>query len=478
MSTVESSFKALNIKKFDVTLVADPLYHQTSAQLNDGGAKGLVLNNLGVYGGCQPLIGFGLYVESLEQTVVGICAKNEICPTPKEIFYQFDENNHRSSLDFNISQNADLKTDAFNGANFDTSNIYHNDNMGDDHENMSFGDLSFHNHHRDSNSHTSNEADVDDRFEKVSTFSFQGLGLEKNLWAGPDHWKYWRPKGSEEAPATPSRPGTKRSKNTNHKEVELNFTAPLDDEIPNIFAVPKSSKSLLQPTNRVPVSNRLPDDCHYQPENLIKLFLLPSVLVMISPCSPILYKSVVIHDKNIKERWRFCRDHDLTPSIGRQSGVDNPLIEFVIATVRICNHNFDEALPSWDNESVLSGQYYDGCIHSDVEDSDTLASPPRQVSKIEFQYDRTSKQVDVHALKETLWGYMQESAEAPTKELKDNVSFKHILATFPVNSRAAAAQDITPHLCFICLLHLANDHGLSIHDCPTLDDVSIHLPSR
>lgn len=33
----------------------DPLYHQTSAQFDEGGAKGLLLNNLGVYGGCRVL---------------------------------------------------------------------------------------------------------------------------------------------------------------------------------------------------------------------------------------------------------------------------------------------------------------------------------------------------------------------------------------------------------------------------------------
>lgn len=33
----------------------DPLYHQTSAQFDEGGAKGLLLNNLGVYTGCQVL---------------------------------------------------------------------------------------------------------------------------------------------------------------------------------------------------------------------------------------------------------------------------------------------------------------------------------------------------------------------------------------------------------------------------------------
>lgn len=33
----------------------DPLYHQTSALFDDGGAKGLLLNNLGIYGGCHVL---------------------------------------------------------------------------------------------------------------------------------------------------------------------------------------------------------------------------------------------------------------------------------------------------------------------------------------------------------------------------------------------------------------------------------------
>lgn len=83
LSTLESSFEALNIKKFDgnfiscfyfsnystvfhfefeicppgflVAFSVDPLYHQTSAQFDEGGAKGLLLNNLGVYGGCRVL---------------------------------------------------------------------------------------------------------------------------------------------------------------------------------------------------------------------------------------------------------------------------------------------------------------------------------------------------------------------------------------------------------------------------------------
>ncbi|ONI13415.1 hypothetical protein PRUPE_4G220400 [Prunus persica] len=470
LSTLESSFEALNVKKFDVAFMVDPLYHQSSAQCDESGAKGLLLNNLGVYGGCQvifdsyevpgmcrscslhrnpsDLIDLSFAKESIQEMVVNMLAKNEISPTLKEILCQFEENNQRSSQDFNIGQNSDLKMDGFDdkevewdisSGNCDTWAIDHDDDIGVDHENRSFGDPIFQSHHEGNNSGTSYEADVGDRFERVSAFLFQGLGLnsKKNAWAGPDHWKYWRPKGSEEAPATQSKPTTKRTKKKDHKEVDLDFTTSLYKEFPDIFAPPKNFKSLLLPANTVPCSNRLPEDCHYQPEDLAKLFLLPDVLF-----------------------FGKRRRHHTDDNSWEQS------------------NNFDEAFPSWDNESVCSGQYGDGCVHSNVEDTDTLVSQPRQVSKIEVQYDRTSKRVDVHALKETLWGHMQESAEVPSAELKDTISFKHILVTFPVNCRAAVPEDISPHLCFICLLHLANEYGLSIHDCPSLDDLSIHLPSR
>uniref|UniRef100_A0A5B7B5P1 Condensin complex subunit 2 n=1 Tax=Davidia involucrata TaxID=16924 RepID=A0A5B7B5P1_DAVIN len=121
-------------------------------------------------------------------------------------------------------------------------------------------------------------------------------------------------------------------------------------------------------------------------------------------------------------------------------------------------------------------QFDDGNGHSDVEHSDTLVSQPRQVNKIEVQYDRTSKQVDVQALKETLWDHIQLSSQMSVQGQEETTSFRHVLASFPNDRRAAAAvEDISPHLCFICLLHLANEHGLSIHGCANLDDLSIHL---
>ena len=39
-ATLESSLEALNVKKFDLTFAMDPLFKRTSAQFDEGGAKG------------------------------------------------------------------------------------------------------------------------------------------------------------------------------------------------------------------------------------------------------------------------------------------------------------------------------------------------------------------------------------------------------------------------------------------------------
>jgi len=52
-ATLEPFFDALNVKKFDLAFAVDPLFQKTSAQFDEGGAKGLLLNNLSVYRGCD-----------------------------------------------------------------------------------------------------------------------------------------------------------------------------------------------------------------------------------------------------------------------------------------------------------------------------------------------------------------------------------------------------------------------------------------
>ena len=57
------------------------------------------------------------------------------------------------------------------------------------------------------------------------------------------------------------------------------------------------------------------------------------------------------------------------------------------------------------------------------------------------------------------------------------ISFEEVLRTVPESSAAGALEDLSVHLCFICALHLANEHGLSISSGEGLDTLSISLPT-
>ncbi|TYH63864.1 hypothetical protein ES332_D07G225300v1 [Gossypium tomentosum] len=299
LSTLESSFEALNVKKFDVAFAVDPVYHQTSAQFDEGGAKGLLLNNLGVYAGCRVLfdsfevpgkeipssnqhdisetIDLSFAGEYLERMVLNMQTKAEISPTLHNIVNQLYEENRRPLENFSCSQRSTELADAINNeSEFDGVAFESFDNDGFDHDDQpSIVDEEF---NREEPTFTN------DRFEKVDDYLFLNLGftLKQNAWAGPDHWKYRKTEGSENTADEENMEvsTTKKAKNKKQAEPDIDFTKALDNEMPDIFAPPQNLKSLLLPSNRAPCNTKLPEDCHYQPEDLVKLFLIPDMIVM------------------------------------------------------------------------------------------------------------------------------------------------------------------------------------------------------
>ncbi|CAI9754444.1 unnamed protein product [Fraxinus pennsylvanica] len=463
LSTLESSFEALNVKKFDVAFVVDPLYHQTSAQFDEGGAKGLLLNNLGVYGNCRVLfdsleipgrcssfeaevdgaetIDVSFARECIEQMVLDMPKKNEISPSLRAIFDLFDEDSQKPPESFSSEQSCSGKVfqtadsnneeDSDTFGNFGTWGLDHDDQASVVDEGSYDHDQILPSQPEDNKIFTFDDLDEDNSSEKVDGYLFSSLGFasKKNAWAGPDHWKYQKGKDSEDPAKDNGLPKTKKAKNRK-AESDIELSNALDTDASDIFAPPKNPKSLFLPTNRAPCNTKLPEDCHYQPENLVKLFLLPHV--------------TCIRRRGSKTTDEVSQQRD----------------------------DYGE-MPSWDDEGGFGGTFDNGNSYSDIDDSSTLVSQPRQISKIEVQFDKTSKQVDVHSLKETLWDHMQKLNETSIQE--ETVSFRQALASFPDECKAASVNDISPHLCFICLLHLANEHGLSIHGCPSLDDLTIQL---
>ncbi|KAI4383246.1 hypothetical protein MLD38_009110 [Melastoma candidum] len=468
LSTLESSFEALNVKKFDVAFLVDPLYHQTSAQFDEGGAKGLLMSNLGVYGDCRVLfdslevpgkciscngqnsssdkVDLSFARDCLEQMQLDMLEKKEITPTLREIVDQFDELDRRTTGAPFTVQEPDKLSDQSCSANIFEAEESVNDDGWDFHqddddaavgtEDFTSGNPIFY-HDAENEGFSGDPPDGVAEFEELESYLFLGLGYtgKYNAWAGPEHWKFRKSKASEEKDVEQnSSPGIAKKTKNKKGVVDIDFTSSLDKKIADIYAPPKNPKTLLLPASRTASNIRLPEDRHYQPENLVKLFLLPNVMCI--------------------GRTQRKQSDDLRAA-------------------------YDDCGPStsWDNESGFEGPYDDANSHSDVEDT-SLVSQPRQVNKTEVKYDKTSKQVDVQLLKEILWHHIQQVPEGSIQKYPEEaISFKQILASFPADCRAASTiGDISPHLSFICLLHLANEHGLVLCACDDLGDVNVHLP--
>lgn len=53
------------------------------------------------------------------------------------------------------------------------------------------------------------------------------------------------------------------------------------------------------------------------------------------------------------------------------------------------------------------------------------------------------------------------------------VPFQSVIQSVPRESAAGRVQDLSVHMCFICLLHLANENGLVIKGAPDLTTLNI-----
>ncbi|XP_020593017.1 condensin complex subunit 2 isoform X2 [Phalaenopsis equestris] len=468
LSTLETSFEALNIKKFDVAFTVDPLYHQTSAQFDEGGAKGLLLNNLGIYGSCRVLfdslevpekcilndtesdqsgvIDLSFAKDYLDLMVINMPKKADISPTLRDIMDLVGENNHKLRNEFSVEKHSTGhgETDDIDHPNLE-DNFFPDvsDHEGDIStvvdDNSRIVDPDFSSHKEDVGDYSFQDIDSNVSVDEIADFLSYGLGFtsKANAWAGPDYWKFKKSKGSEQAlhnvenqEATIKKPKIKKIVS------DIDFSKSIDLEFPTIFDPPKYPKSLLLPNKRASCNIRLPEDCHYKPESLTKLFLLPEVMCF-------------------GKKSRKVQD---------EPGEQND--DFVSGA-------------SWDKDSVNNDQCDDGSYCSDIDDPGSLVRLPRQVNKVDIQYDKVSKQVDVQALKETLWTSIHSSVEMSDQKQEGSqvpVSLKQVVHRLRDKSPTDSQKDISPHLFFICLLHLANEHTLLLNHHPDFGDVDIVVP--
>jgi condensin complex subunit 2 len=276
-------------------------------------------------------------------------------------------------------------------------------------------------------------------------------------WAGASHWRYRavpqsKDNTGEDADENDTEFGQiakKRTGTGSRKRNEpLDFVALMADgaEEPTFELLPRG-KSGRRRTTKTTAKTLLPEDYHYTSEFLGRYALRPRTAV-----------AIVTNNNN-----------NNGGTIGGDFTSDG-LNDFGNDDFGEDGNGGDAYGGEWDGGAFASGDL-------NVGDDVDIAHAAHRVEKVEVNYSRAAKQVDVRYLKELMWNGIQtvvaqhDGTKGSTPE--EPIEFADILATVPENNPAGRIEDLSIHLCFICVLHLANEHGLVVRGVPELNKMQI-----
>jgi len=87
-----------------------------------------------------------------------------------------------------------------------------------------------------------------------------------------------------------------------------------------------------------------------------------------------------------------------------------------------------------------------------------LINLPKLPERIDINYAKFSKIVDVKQLKKSMW------KEISNKKKQQNTSLQNIIDAMPKYLDDEAINSASVPIYFICLLHLANEYSLDIYE--------------
>jgi len=270
-------------------------------------------------------------------------------------------------------------------------------------------------------------------------------------WAGPGHWKF----RAAPKPKVAGGGGGGGGGRTKHVLV-LEFGARAEtlkalQEMPLDAKGTTLTEAALAKLSEA--DNTLPEDCHCSVDALCQLFHKPEL------------------------RVRPGR-HALR-SFVQQSGDDETRDDDV--QVDGVSDGGGEEQPDFGDDWQMGGGEDDHIpINADRPDSGMqMVSQPTKVQKIAIGYAKRDKRVDIKGLKHSLWELLsdeQTAADPAEWTMSGQASLQQVVSRLPEKVPELKMPDISMAYNFICLLHLANEHGLELVANETSSDLSITQP--
>ncbi|XP_023676463.1 condensin complex subunit 2 isoform X2 [Paramormyrops kingsleyae] len=282
-------------------------------------------------------------------------------------------------------------------------------------------------------------------------------------WAGPGFWRF-KPRHKQDH--IPDKDTQKRKPK---KTFELNFSDDInfDTYFRTTRAATTTNKSALHTSNK---KTTLPADFHYPPNKLSQLSLKPSsTLCKQGPkmASGALGEDIGDYDyDNANDTANFCPVPQGGSSDDEADGFGGPDDGEVSFNTGI------EGFPGASQDDNIST--YGG---------DNLVAEPQRVNKIEINYAKTAKKMDMKKLKTTMWSLLTNCQKDPEKLVKESENVKEVVSgekafsettkTLLQRLPSTMAQNLSVPLAFVALLHLANEKNLELLKVDDMSDIII-----
>lgn len=342
--------------------------------------------------------------------------------------------------------------------------------------------------------------------------------LKKN-WAGPQHWKIQKLKATNSllAPDTtitgatittlPDGTTTTKKKQAakNKEPFYIDFLSEeqeVDESV--IFAEGGATINIPKSQWKSKNKNLLPDDKHFTSQNLVKLFLKPKGTIKnfkVFGQQQMQSSNAQLDDVNADEHFWANQYQQAENNTENDNGVegnyDANFFHEDDGADGMPLPNFDD-YPDDDYDDVPNGPTSDiPSTSGDLKDQLLLAS--RRARPEYVNYAKAAKKINIRLLKDNIWNVLKIEEEkeqsAQDKEEEQNNSipqeqeleqkqekhsshedtrrFTDIVNDLKTVYPPQQMSEISTSFCFICVLHLANEKGLSLEGTPNFNDLYI-----
>ncbi|KAM3867706.1 condensin complex subunit 2 [Diretmus argenteus] len=267
-------------------------------------------------------------------------------------------------------------------------------------------------------------------------------------WAGPGYWQF---KPRHKLDHLPDKE-TRKKKPKKTFEIDFSSDVNFDTYFRTTRAATTNSKSALSASNK---KTTLPADFQFPPETLSQLTLKPSSTLCPEGqkrLSGELVEGIGDYDyNNANDTANFCP--------GLQGGDSD---------------DDAEGLGGPDGVPLASPD-----LQVSTYGEDDLVPEPHRVNKIEINYAKTAKKMDMKRLKNNMWTLLTESPEKPTEETVETLkvpgekSFRQNTQMLLQRLPSTMAQNLSVPLAFVALLHLANEKNLELVKVEDMSDILI-----